>query len=349
VNIKWNKVFNFWSVNLLGWSIYSLVNIPAFIITQRMSFKYFAAAQASTITGFFITAFFRFLFKKYKIISLSKFNIALIIIVISLFFSIVWYIIDSFTSYWIHSRDIIFKEETFLQALYHIIWGSFIFISWSTLYITINLWRKWEEEKLKVEQANLLAINSQLDALRYQLNPHFLFNSLSSLRAVINKDKELASKMVGRLSEFLQYTLRTNNHSLVPLKNEIENVKAYLEIEKVRFGDNLVVNYYIDQLSEEYPVPPFILNPLVENSVKYGYDSSEDSLIINIKAEIRDNKSLTIEIENSGNWVERNNKKSLGLENIQKRLALAYNNNYNLSIEKLKRSVKVKITLKKEL
>lgn len=346
MKITWNTIFNFWTVNFIGWSIYSLVNFPAFIISQRISFKYFLAAQASTIAGFLITSGFRYYYKKIKITSYNIFKISFIVVFISVLFASLWYVLDSLSSYWIHGREEIFKEEKILLVIYYIVWGAFVFVSWSTLYITINLWRKWEQEKLNVEKANKLALNSQLNALRYQLNPHFLFNSLSSLRAVIESEPKIAKLMIDKLSEFLQYTFRTNDASKVSLIDELENVEAYLEIEKVRFGNNLIVNFNIDQLAEEYPVPPFILNPIVENAVKYGYDTSEDKLEININANVEKDKSLILSVENSGKWIENSDNNSMGIKNIRKRLEIEYGNHYEFNIEKLEDSIKIIIKIK---
>lgn len=352
--MNWGKIFNFWTVNLLGWGLYSVINIPSFIISQRISFKYFLAAQASSLAGFVITAGFRVLFKKINLLKFSFTKIAIVITAISIIAGGIWYITDSITSYWIHGREDVFKEKTFLLIIYYVIWGATIFVSWSILYIMIKLWRNWENEKLRVQEADKLATQSQLNALRYQLNPHFLFNSLSSLRAMVLKDPKIARNMIGKLAEFLQYSLSDSEKPEVPLSKEIENVKAYLDIEKIRFGDKLQVVFNIDQLAEDYPVPSFILNPLVENAVKYGYDTSDEELYISINANIESDKSLMISVENSGEWVEKNanptlKQNPLGLKNIQQRLELAYGADYSFEIQKLESSVKVMIKVRKQI
>jgi len=352
--VNWGKVFNFWTVNLLGWGLYSIINIPSFIISQRISFKYFLAAQASSLAGFLITAGFRYYFKKINILKYRFAKIAIIISVISIIAAGFWYVADSLTSFWIHGRNDVFKEKTFLLILYYIIWGATIFVSWSILYITIKLWRNWENEKLRVQEADKLATQAQLNALRYQLNPHFLFNSLSSLRAMVLKDPKIARDMISKLAEFLQYSLTDAERFEVSLSKEIENVKAYLDIEKIRFGDKLKIEFNIDQLAEDYPVPSFILNPLVENAVKYGYDTSDDELTIKINAEIDTDKSLVVSVENSGHWVEHNfsptsKQKPLGLENIRKRLNFAYGENHSFEIQKNASFVKIIIRMRKEI
>lgn len=335
---------------MLGWGFYSLINLPSFIITQRLSLKYFLAAQASSVTGFLITAMFRSIFRKYGLLQKKLARIFVTVLCLSIIFSVFWFYADSLTSFWIHGREKIVKEESFFLQLYYMIWGTFNLFAWSVLYISMKLWKKNLDEQNKLEKANKLAIKAQLNALRYQLNPHFLFNSLSTLRGVISENPALAKQMIGKLSSFLQYTLSQSDLNEVPLKTEIEGVKSYLDIEKIRFGDSLIVKYLIDPMAEDYPFPAFILNPIVENAVKYGYDTSPGTLEIKILAEVKQDKSLSVIVENTGKWVERDKKSesSTGLSNVKKRLELMYHD-YSFNIVKTDYSVIIKIGLKKEI
>lgn len=343
-----NRAINFWTVNLFGWGLYSLINFPTFVVSQRLSFKYFLAAQTSSLTGFIITVYFRSYFRRYNILEKSYPLVSLHVIILSLVFGIFWYVADSFTSWFIHGREDIFKEKSFYLILYYVLWGGFVLAAWCVLYIAVKLWRKYEAERLKLEEAKKLTVKAQLNALRYQLNPHFLFNSLSTLRGILSENPVLAKQMIGKLSSFLQYSLTGSENISVPLSMEIENVKAYLDVEKIRFGDALDVKYKIDPLAEDYPVPSFLLNPLIENAVKYGYDTCEGVLKIIVSAEVRGDKSLALFIENSGRWVENNNSDSLGLSNVKKRLELAYNE-YKFEILKTADSVIVHLAFRSEL
>ena len=161
--------------------------------------------------------------------------------------------------------------------------------------------------------------------LRYQLNPHFLFNSLNSASALINENPQRAEKMINELSDFLRYSLVDTKTNTVALKDEIEALKNYLNIEQVRFEEKLQVSFDIAPEAENFPLPNFLLHPLVENAVKYGMQTSELPLQIEIKAE-RKNKKLYIEVSNSGKWYSSNgatpneNGMNVGIENVKKRL-----------------------------
>jgi two-component system, LytTR family, sensor kinase len=177
-----------------------------------------------------------------------------------------------------------------------------------------------------VLKAEALAREAELKMLRYQLNPHFLFNSLNSAGALIAENPQQAEKMINELSDFLRYSLVDSKGGAVPLKEEIEAVKNYLNIEKVRFEEKLEVKFSIAKPAEEFVVPNFLLHPLVENAVKYGMQTSQLPLQIEVQAE-RTNRKLLLAVVNSGTWQKEsetsvnNNGMRVGLENVRQRLA----------------------------
>jgi len=189
--------------------------------------------------------------------------------------------------------------------------------------------------------------------LRYQLNPHFLFNSLNSIRALIDEDKRNAKNMITELSEFLRYSLISKNYSDVPLIDEIEAVKHYLSIEKKRFEEKLNIKIKIDPLAEDYPVLSFLIHPIIENAIKYGMQTSSLPLKIYVGAKVRNNR-LLIEVRNSGKWIEAQGNNNLpstgiGLKNVQLRLQNAFPNSHSFKIEKNKNDVCIKIEIEKKL
>jgi len=173
-------------------------------------------------------------------------------------------------------------------------------IGWSALYFGIKFWQEWMIQKEKTEKANVLAQTAQLQMLRYRMNPHFLFNALNSIRALISENKLFAKRMVTELSEYLRYSLVSRNYQNVPLKDEIESIRHYFEIQKIRYEDKLGVSFDIDPSAEEYPIMSFLIHPLVENAVQYGMRTSSMPLKIRIKAELFE-KNLLIEVLGFGN------------------------------------------------
>jgi LytS/YehU family sensor histidine kinase len=225
--------------------------------------------------------------------------------------------------------------------------------TWSLSYFGIKFWLDLSAERERAEKADLLAQSAQLQMLRYQVNPHFLFNSFSSLRALIRSNSSKAEEMVGKLSEFYRYTLLTKSSSEVPLIDEIEAIQYYAEIEKIRFEDKIDFQFDIEPLAEEYPIPNFLLNPLVENAIKYGMKTSEMPLQIKIIAQVKNGKLLII-VKNSGKLIFDKNDLEIygtgtGLSNIKRRLEYSYPGNFSFEIKEEEGFVIITIEIYKEL
>ena len=187
--------------------------------------------------------------------------------------------------------------------------------------------------------------------LRYQLNPHFLFNALNSIRALVDEDEGRAREMVTELSEFLRYSLHSKSFADVPLKEEIEAIRYYFSIQKKRYEDKLDVSYAISTQAEEYSVLSFLIHPLVENAVKYGMQTSQMPLKITLHADVEE-KDLKLEICNTGKWVEpavdqehNAHGTGTGLENVRQRLDNAFPNRYDFKICEEEGKVCIRLTI----
>ena len=220
----------------------------------------------------------------------------------------------------------------------HILRRGIPLLGWTFLYLGIKIRREWKQQEQRTEKANALAQTAQLQMLRYQLNPHFLFNSMNSIRALIDEDETKAREMITELSEFLRYSLDSKDYSNVPLKHEIEAIRHYFAIQKKRYEDKLEVVYDIEPQAGEFPVLSFLIHPLVENAVKYGMRTSPMPLTVRLTAKIRDG-ALVIEVSNTGRWIEpaqHEDRSSAGtgtgLENVRRRLENAFPNRHRFEI-----------------
>ncbi len=223
-----------------------------------------------------------------------------------------------------------------------------IMLAWSMLYFGIKLWFDFSQEKERTQKAEYLAQAARLQLLRYQINPHFLFNSFSSLRALIRSNQDLAVDMVGKIAEFYRYSLLMKNNITVPLITEIEAIKNYTEIEKIRFADNIEFTYNIDKPAESYLIPPFLIHPLIDNAIKYGMKTSKLPLKIFLTVTLIKN-DLFIEVKNTGELikpeVDSPDSTKTGLQNINERLNLVYPNRSKFSIFELENFVVIQITI----
>ena len=200
--------------------------------------------------------------------------------------------------------------------------------AWSALYYGINYYLLLEEEIEQREAMESQASSAQLAMLRYQLNPHFLFNTLNSISTlVLLRQTERANAMLSRLSSFLRYTLINEPTAQVTLAQEVETLKLYLEIEKMRFEDRLRPHFRIDAETIGARLPSLLLQPLVENAIKYAVTPSEEGADIWITAS-REGRCVRIEVADSGAGPGAHSMSTestgVGLANIRDRLTQAY-------------------------
>ena len=203
--------------------------------------------------------------------------------------------------------------------------------------------REQREQSLRAETA---ARDAQLRMLAYQLNPHFLFNTLNSIRALINEDRQRAREMVTALSGYLRYSLVERPLHVALLEEEVESVRGYLAIEQVRFEERLDTQIEIEPGALRCEVPAFLLNPLVENAVKHGTAGpAGTSLMVRVEAKLVQPDRLRLVVENTGEWKRRvqaaraagdgddDAPGGMGLANVRARLAAVYPGDHRVGME----------------
>ncbi len=184
---------------------------------------------------------------------------------------------------------------------------------WTMLYLTITTLRHSREVQRNEMQMKLALSNAELHALEAQLNPHFLFNCLNSIRGMVDEDPRQAQDMITRLANILRYNLQKDRRHTVPLESEVEAVSDYLALESIRFEDRLRVHLSVDDSARQTPVSPMLLQTLVENAIKHG--------------------ALRIEVENTGNLgVPAAGSTQIGLSNARERLRILYGDQASLQL-----------------
>ncbi len=207
-----------------------------------------------------------------------------------------------------------------------------------------------QDEKLT---ALLAEEKARLELLRYQLNPHFLFNSLNSIRALVFAHPEAAGEMVTKLAEFCRWTLTHGTDETTTVNDELETVRAYLDVEKVRWQDALVITIEVDDAARTERLPQFLFLPLIENAIKYGSQTSPGTLQASISIRV-DGDYLSCEVANTGRWVIPSTEKSdtstlIGLDNLRQRLARHYGPGCELEIVRDPGWVRMRMRLKRGL
>jgi len=235
----------------------------------------------------------------------------------------------------ISKADLTYTENVILTSLTH--FKSVTLLVWSALYLGLLYWQDSEEERRLLVEARAESDQAQLNMLRNQLSPHFLFNALNSIATLIRQDPRRAEQVVDELSEFLRYALVSTRESEGTLEEEVNVLRRYLSIQQVRFEEKLLVAWDVDPRALDRRVPAFLLHPLVENAIKYGMQTSELPLRISIAVRELAGR-VQISVANSGRLQAARSLNGpmqgagLGLEIVRRRLAQRFPETHRFSL-----------------
>jgi two-component system, LytTR family, sensor kinase len=216
----------------------------------------------------------------------------------------------------------------------------YILIYWLILMIShsFDYYSRYQEGELRASQLQAQLARAELQALKMQLHPHFLFNTLHSISALQLKDIAAANRMIARLGDFLRLTLDNSGAQEVSLQKELEFLKCYLEIERIRFQDRLTVNMEVEPQTLDARVPNLILQPIVENAIKHGISPRAAPGRIDIRVN-REDHLLRVEVEDNGQGINSDKagariiKEGLGLANTRARLQQLYGTGYRFDLQ----------------
>jgi len=265
-------------------------------------------------------------------------HIAAAVITSSIWIGISYYIL----------RNILSDEKLYQNFLLQsLIWRFLIGILFYIVIVAVDYvviyYNNFQEKQLREVELNSLVKEAELKSLKYQINPHFIFNSLNSISSLTLSDPQKAQEMTIKLSSFLRSTLSKNERQKSKLIEEISNAKLYLDIEKVRFDDKFNFVEELEPKCKELEVPSMILQPLFENAIKHGVYESLDKVTIKLKCGL-DKEYFKITVENTFDPEAVPKKgEGIGIKNIQNRLKLIYNQDNLVTTEKINNLFKVNI------
>jgi LytS/YehU family sensor histidine kinase len=285
----------FWILHVSGWSGYALAN-GAGLLAHNKPLSYFVLILCLAASGFILTLPLRI----FPMVEME------------------W------------------QPSTPWDYLSGVMLSFYVCLCWSGLYFGIKYYQQLQEQTERALKATATAHQAQLKMLRYQLNPHFLFNTLNAISTLIlDNANETANLAVSRLSDFLRYTLDNDPMKRVTLGSELQAIDLYLEIEKVRFGDRLVVQKEIEAGTKDALVPSLILQPLIENAIKYAISPSTEGGTLRISAR-RHSGMLVLQLKDNGPGLGNGDgtKKSsgVGLKNTRERLQQFYGDDQDFTL-----------------
>jgi two-component system, LytTR family, sensor kinase len=213
-------------------------------------------------------------------------------------------------------------------------------ISWIVAFLILLTWYGWrffvqyEEQRTRTAQLQNELISSELQMLRMQLNPHFLFNAFNTISMMMRTGRlQEATTTLSRIAELFRTSVLKAASQTTLLSEEIIFCKQYLDIEAIRFSDRLNISFHLDPTTEHFPVPSMILQPLIENAFKHGLmNQLDENSVLEINTQLQDKKRLILQVKNTGHLKPEFNKDSIGLNNVRKRLYLSYHDNASFDL-----------------
>jgi two-component system LytT family sensor kinase len=344
-DLRQNRNLLFWGLHTLGWSGYLITQYLGALLYEKPG-GYMAVIAIAALAGFVLSAPLRYLFR-------WLWNRRLVVIVPGVLAAawvtaLAWRVVINY-SYARLVEDWMSKEPWY-GIFSGTLSSTYLLVCWSGLYFGIKYYETLQGEREAALKASALAQEAQVKMLRYQLNPHFMFNTLNAISTLIlDGQGKIANQAVGRLSDFLRYTLDQDPMKKVTLRQEFDALNLYLGIEKLRFGDRLRLEFDIDAEVQQALVPSLILQPLIENALKYAVASREEGGRLRITGSRSEDGKLQLVVQDDGPGlpvgVELGSGRGVGFRNTRERLAVLYGDHQTLAVRFSRPGLRLEITL----
>lgn len=323
------KIKTYWIAQLTGWLFYVLINLIFFELTSNASINDYVLYFIIIPFGIGLTHTYRFVLKKIKA---DQFKLLSQIIFIILSSSLLGACLYTLLSVFSKLFQLNNQEFSFLSAISSIINFSVVFFVWNIIYFGYHYFTNYKKAEINNLRLEAAGKESELNSLKAQLNPHFMFNSMNSIRALIDEDPGKAKLAVTQLSNILRNSLLMNKSKEITLEEEVSLVIDYLELEKIRYEERLHFTLNIEAKTKKLFLPPLIIQGQVENAIKHGISKLPEGGEINVNTFIKDN-FLKITVSNSGKLNTEKSATGLGFQNSLQRLQLMYGRQATISIK----------------
>jgi two-component system, LytTR family, sensor kinase len=319
----------YWICQLGGWSLYCIINLFFYLLFEDHKPEQILFLFLTVAYSFLVTHAFRWWVHRREWLKLTTGRLVPRILLAIIVMSLVVYLLQLATSM---LDDALPFGLSLNVALLNVLTHMTIMFIWCVIYIAYHYVERYNAT-LRYEAA---LTEMTLNRLKSQLNPHFIFNALNSMRALVDEDPQKAKSAITQLSNILRNSLVMDKRRLVSFQDELQTVKDYLALEGIRFEERLQTRYTISADAQDFQVPPMMLQTLVENGIKHGISNLIAGGIVHIDAQVKDHK-LHVQVRNSGQYVNGVKKKSadsgVGIANTKQRLKLLYGNKAHFSIK----------------
>jgi len=331
---------NFWIAQLGGWAIFALANfLIQWLVGMPMQLVLHNTASAS-ISGLITSTAYREGVRRLRWHSWHLPKLILFIIAATTALSIFWYGITSLI-FGLLDGQFALSVNDMIGNLGN---GGLLFLIWNLIYFFLHYFARYQSseiERWRLEAENKAA---RINLLESQLNPHFVFNTLNNIRALVQEDPQAAREMLMNFSDLFRYTLQHNKRKVVKVEEEIEMAQHYLSLMKIQFEQRLRYSIDLAPEAKEADIPPMMIQLLVENAIKHGISHISEGGEIAIMVKKQKNRLLA-SVSNTGPWRINDGDMGAGLDNIRNRLQLNYGTKGTLHILKEENRVTVSLQL----
>ncbi|MEO6404220.1 MAG: histidine kinase [Ferruginibacter sp.] len=320
------KLSLYWWCQIIGWSLN--IAISVFFVTTfgKPSKLYFISLLITCVLGLMITHIMRINIRNLKVLQKPVKKQIIYFLALTIAFAVLFGVIaeaaDFLIKYNPERLQKFSKAERLFLSSFNAMW---LILLWNMIYYIYHYIQHTRKQELDTLRLEAMVKSLELKTIKSHINPHFIFNALNSIRALVDENPERARTAITELSNILRSSMQAEKMETVPLQQELDIVKDYLALEQMRFEERLRVQMDIDEDTLNQPIPPMMLQTLVENAIKHGISKSIDGGIIKVISDFKDNHH-ELTVLNSGKLngyaVEKNN--GFGIKSTQDRLNLLY-------------------------
>lgn len=320
----------YWILQVLGWATFALLNLSfKYLHTLSIVGSDVVFVSFIFVLGIFFSHLIRFVYKYFK---WHEYNLATILHKVAILGfitgSVNLFVLYAFVIQCPKTVHHSFDFVGFFQLLLRF---SIVYFVWGVLYFIVYFFTNFKRSEIEILKNKALMNEANLNKLKSQLNPHFMFNAMNVIRALIDEDKTKAKDGITQLSNILRQTLNVNQQKVITIGEEVSIVADYLSLEKLRFEERLQWDIKIDDQVMSYSIPPMLLQTIVENAIKHGISNIVEGGIVSVVSSESDD-SFEICVINDGQYNPTYGNKGLGLSNSKERLQVIYGENADITI-----------------
>jgi signal transduction histidine kinase len=353
-----NRVALFWTLHIGGWLAFALAQYLGTLLYDTKyehMVGYTTVIGIAAVSGFLLSLELRYIYQ--RIWTRSPRLIIVVAMLSCWVFALIWRVIINSSYLQFTSDSMEWEMHSALEFFANAMSSTYLLLCWTGIYFGVKYHEVLQQQREATLRAATLAQEAQLKMLRYQLNPHFLFNTLNAISTLIlDNENRTANQTIMRLSEFLRYTLDQDPMKKVTLRQEVEAMNLYLTTEKLRFGERLRLEFAIEERALEALVPSLLLQPMIENAVKYAISPSEQGGMIRVEGRAR-GAMLELAVSDDGPGLASKTLgvaapgggRGVGLRNIRERLAVLYEDRHRFATLDNKPGLRIELGLPLEM